>query len=183
MCASGNEHLRRCAALAAMAILLPLSAMGQWDERPPGRLAALTSAPVAVPLVATLESLSVSASPAAVPLPVSSAGTGSSLSVTIAWTIRANCTTLRLSGYSGAFAAFQRDPFSVSPSDSSGRLFPVADRGATLNETDWPGIAQPVGPTSYPGSRTDNLGFVIDRSDNSTSAAFGSPVYIFAQAL
>lgn len=179
MCARHNKLLVRCAALLAVIVVLTPLARAQWDERPAGRLAPLTSGPAAVSLVATLESLSVRALPAA----AAPAGTARALTVTTAWTIRANCTTLRLSGSSGAFTAFEQDPLSVSSSDKTGRLVPIADPGLLPNGTDWPGIAQPVGPTSYPGSRTDNIAFAIDRSDNSTSGASASPVYILAQAL
>jgi hypothetical protein len=182
MFARRYELLFRCATLLAAALCLPLFASAQWDARPAGRLAALTSGPVAVPLVATLQSLSVSASPAALPL-AAAHGISPTLTVTTAWTIRANCTTLRLSGNSGALAAFDRDPLTVSPSDKTGRAVPLAASPLPRNDTDWPGIVQPVGPASYPGSRTDNAAFVIDRNGNSTSAAPASPVYILAQAL
>jgi hypothetical protein len=183
MCARGNQIVLQCAAVLAILLLLPSPARAQWDERPPGRLAALTSGPVAIPLVATLESLSVSAQLSALPFSASGGGMTPSLTVNTAWTIRANCTTLRLSGSSGALAAFERDPLSAAPSDKTGRLSPAAVSAVSQNNTDWSGVAQPVGPTSYPGSRTDNVEFAIDRGDKFGSASSPSAIYIFAQAL
>jgi hypothetical protein len=178
-----HEGLRRCAALVAIALLLPLPGRSQWDAPPRGRLAPLTSGPASVPLVATLESLSVSALPAALPLSTSGARVAPVLTVTTAWTIRANCTTLRVSGYSGALAAFERDPLSVSLPDATGRVLPDPGVAAPVKDTDWPGIAQSVGPGNRPGSRTDNLSFAIDRRRVSSSDSPPSAIYILAQAL
>lgn len=183
MYARGPEWMLRCAAL--LALLLPASpARAQWDARPAGRLAALTSGPVAVPLVATLQSLSVSALPVASSISGLPSRGGSSLTVSTAWTIRANCTTLRLSGYAGSFGAqsFSSDP----PSFAGGDLARAAANesiDATLyeNGSDFSGIAQPVGPTNYPGRRTDNVEVSVHGTDPSAMPV--SPVYIVAQAL
>jgi hypothetical protein len=182
MCASGNELFCRCIALVAIVLLLPAPAWSQWDASRPGRLAPLTSGPAAIPLVATLESLSVSALPCSLPISASLTRVAPALTVTTAWTIRSNRTILRLSGYSGTLAAFERDPLSVSPLDKTVRLSLHASTAVPANETDWPGIAQPVGPASHPGSRTDNVEFAVNRSDNSSAARTPSPVYILAQA-
>jgi hypothetical protein len=183
MCARRNEYLCRCAALVAIVLLLPPLTWSQWDTRPPGRLAPLTSRPAAVSLVATLESLSVSALPTSLAISASHAGVPPSLTVTTAWTLRANCTTLRLSGYSGALAAFVRDPLSVLPSDKTDRLALYATHPLVVNDTNWTGISQPVGATSHPGNRTDNVELAIDRKDKSGSVSPPSAIYIFAQAL
>jgi hypothetical protein len=183
MWARGNEILLRCAALAAIMLLLPSPTRSQWDGRVPGRLAALTSGPAAVPLVATLESLSVSALPSALPLSASPTRVGSALIVTTAWTIRPNCTTLRLSSYSGALAAFARDPLSVVLPDKTDRLPLHAGQPLSADDADWPGILQPVGATNHPGSRTDNVELFIDRKDKSRTALPPSAIYILAQAL
>jgi len=180
MYARGNEFLPQCLALAAIVLLLPLSTWGQWDARPPGRLAPLTSGTTAVPLVATLESLSVSALPTALPFSASRAPT---FNVTTAWAIRSNRTILRLSGNSGALAALDRDPLSVSVPDKTVRLPLHPTPAMSKNETDWPGIAQPIGSTSYPGSRTDNVEFVIDRNVMASSASSHFAIFILAQAL
>src|ERR1700691_5256170 len=105
MYARGNEFLPRYVALAAIVLLLPLSTWGQWDARPPGRLAPLTSGPAPVPLVGTPQSLSVSALPTALPFSASRAQVVPALNVTTAWAIRSNRTILRLSGNSGALTA------------------------------------------------------------------------------
>lgn len=180
MSARGNEFLPRYVALAAIVLLLPLATRGQWDARPPGRLAPLTSGPAAVQLVATLESLSVSALPTALPF---SASRAPSLNVTTAWAIRSNRTTLRLSGNSGALAVFDCDPLSVSAPDTTGRLPLHAAPAMSENETDWPGIAQPIDSSGHPGSRTDNVEFVIDRSVRASSDSSHSAIFILAQAL
>jgi hypothetical protein len=183
MPARGNQLLRHVLCLLAIIAPVAPAAFGQ-GEPPASRLAALTSRSAAVVLVATLESLSVTTSQAARPLSASPAGGAPSLTVTTSWTIRANCTTLRLSGYSSALAAFARDPLFVSSPDKADRV-PLHPGPPTLvsYETAWPAIAQPIGPTSYPGSRTDNIAIAIDRSDNSTSAAPASPLYVLVQAL
>jgi len=183
MCARRNELRQRCPILIAIVLVLPLPTWGQWQASPLGRLAALTSGPAAVPLVATLESLSVSAMPAPLALSASRPGVAPALTVTTAWTIRSNRTILRLSGYSGAFSAFERDPLSVSVPNQTGRLSLHASSAVSANDTGWPGVAQPVGATSHPGSRTDNVEFYIERSEKSSSSMTPSPVYILAQAL
>lgn len=183
MCARGNKVLQRYTSLAAIVLFLTPLTWSQWDARPPGRLAALTSGPVSIPLVATLESLSVSALPTAMPISASQASMARSLTVTTAWAIRGNCTTLRLFGSSGGFAAFERDPFSASqPGQMKDSL---QGRTPTLSpyETDWPGIAQPVGVTGRPGSREDNVEFTIGRKDKFDSDSPPSAIYVLAQAL
>jgi hypothetical protein len=183
MSTRGNEFLRRYIALAAIILLLPLASRAQWDARPPGRLAPLTSGPVAIPLVATLESLSVSALPDALPFSASRAHVSPALNVITAWTIRSNRTILRLSGNSGALAAFDCDPLSVSAPDKAGRLPLRATPAMSENETDWPGIAQPIDSSGLPGSRRDNVDFVIDQSNMARSASPSSAIFILAQAL
>ncbi|MGC2638476.1 MAG: hypothetical protein WA294_14935 [Acidobacteriaceae bacterium] len=182
MYARGTGLMLRCAALLAL-LLLASPARAQWDARPPGRLAALTSGPAAVSLVATLESLSVSASPSVLSESVSDGAARQSLTVTTAWTIPANCTTLRLTGYSTGLTTFARDPLSAPAAGASGGLVLRARAGVSENETDWPAIAQPVGPTSYPGSRTDSIQLGIDPDDNASPGVPSSPVFILAQAL
>lgn len=185
MYARGTKLMVRCAALLAV-LLLASPAQAQWDARPPGRLAALTSGPVAVPLVATLQSLSVSAMPAASSISGLPMREGSDLAVTTAWTIRANCTTLRLSGYSGSIAvqSSSSDPPTFAEGDLAGAAAqePI---NAMMHEngTGFSGIAQPVGPTNYPGSRTDSVEVSISGTDPSSSAMPVSSIYIVAQAL
>jgi hypothetical protein len=183
MYARGNEFRCRFAILMAIVLLLTPMAWSQWDSRPAGRLAPFTSGPAAVSLVATLESLSVSATPAALPVSASASRVAPSLTLTTAWTLRADCTTLRLSGSSGAFTAFGRDPLSVSSRDNPDRLVLHASAAVPANNTGWSGVAQPVGATSRPGTRTDNVELSIDRQDHPGSAAQPSPIYILAQAL
>jgi len=183
MCARGNIVVYRCAVLGAMVLFLSPLARSQWDARPPGRLAGLTSSPVAIPLVATLESLSVSALPVASPVSELSASGARALTVTTAWTIRANCTTVRLSGSSGQFTAFERDPLSVSHLQPFKVQASAASPTLSSYETDWPGIAQPVGATGRPGSRQDNIEFTIGRKDKVDSPPQPAAVYVFAQAL
>jgi hypothetical protein len=182
MPAYGNQLLRH--ALCLLAILAPIApaAFGQADTSAT-RPAPLLSRPAAVALVATLESLSVTTSPAGPPLSAWPADSAA-MAVTTGWTIRANCTTLRVSGYSGGFSVFGRDSLSVSPGDNSDG-FPPRSGPPTSSpyEADWAGIAQPVGPTSYPGSRTDNIHVAIDRRGKSGSDAPLSTIYILAQAL
>lgn len=185
MYARGTEWMLRCAAL--LALLLPASpARAQWDARPPGRLAALTSGPVAVPLVATLQSLSVNALPAASSISGLPTWKESDLTVTTAWTIRANCTTLRLSGYSGSFEvqSSNSDPPSFAEGDPAGSVAqePINDM-LYEDGTGFSGIAQPVGPTNYPGSRTDNVEVSMSGPDHSSPAMPVAPIYIVAQAL
>ena len=183
MCARGNKMLQRCAALVAIVLFLAPLTWSQWDARPPGRLAALTSGPVSIPLAATLESLSVSALPAALPVSASRAGFAPALTVTTAWVIRANCTTVRVSGSSGGFAAFDRDPLSVSHPDPLSDSFPGATPTLSSYETDWPGIAQPVDASGRPGNRRDIIDFTIDRKVKLGADSRPSPIYVFAQAL
>lgn len=183
MGARGNKVLRRYATLMAIVLFLSPLTWSQWDARPPDRLAALTSGPVAIPLVATLESLSVSALPAALPISASRSGIAPALTVTTAWTIRANFTTVRLSGSSRGFAALDRDPLSVSHPGQLSEFLPAATPTLSPYETDWPGIAQPIGATGRPGSRQDNVEFTIVRKDKSNSESPPSAIYVFAQAL
>lgn len=185
MYARGTEWMLRCAALFAL-VLLAAPAWAQWDARPPGRLAALTSGPVAVSMVATLQSLSVSALPASFPISAAEARQDPALTVRTAWTIRANCTTLRLSGYQRGAAdqGFGRDPIFAGNAGVTGAPTPSpAETVLYENGSDFSGIAQPVGPTNYPGSRTDNIEFDIEGDGFSPPAAASSPVYIVAQAL
>lgn len=179
----GTEWIVRCAALLAV-LLLASPAQAQWDARPPGRLAALTSGPVAVPLVATLQSLSVSAMPVTSSISALPMREGSDLAVTTAWTIRANCTTLRLSGYTGSFGVqtSSSDPLTFTGGDLGGAAEQEPINAMLYQDgTGFSGIAQPVGPTNYPGSRIDNV--ELNPADNPSSAKAVSPIYILAQAL
>lgn len=183
MCARGKQLVHRCAVVVAIVLYLSPSSWSQWDARPPGRLAALTSGPVAIPLVATLESLSVSALPAAPLVSGGSSDREPALTVTTAWTIRANCTTVRLSSSSGVLAAFASDPFSGSDRKRRGVFPGRGDPTLSPYETDWPGIAQPVGATGRPGSRRDNIEINIDGKDKFDPQSPPAAVYVFAQAL
>jgi hypothetical protein len=185
MPARRNRLLRHIVGPLAILSLVASTAPGQGD-RPGDRLGPLISRPAAVSLVATLESLSVTASPASRAFSPWAAGGVPALTVTTAWTIPANCTTLRLTGYPGSPPAeiASDDPLAARNSDTPRLVLaepvsPLVSGDATV----LPAIAQPVGITSFPGSRIDNIQFVNGRGGNSGSNARPSTIYILAQAL
>jgi hypothetical protein len=185
MPARGYQLLRNVIGPVAMLALVASTAPGQGDPAA-GRLGPLIARPAAVSLVATLESLSVTALPAVRPLSAWAVGGAPALSVTTAWTIPANCTTLRLTGYSQPLAAelFGDDPLAAdTPDRPRAPLAEPAPPSLSGDATVFSTIAQPVGSTSFPGSRVDNIQFDNGPAGYSGSAARPSTIYILAQAL
>lgn len=185
MLARGKHYVRRTGAFLALTLVASL-ASAQGTARDPGRLAPLTARPATVSLVATLESLSVTAVPSVAAVSTSRAGAAQDLTVTTAWAIRANCTTLRLTGYTTAFAStdFARDPLSVIPSDA-GLREPRLSGGHDLprNGAGFPVATQPTGSTSHPGIRTDKIDLAINQRAKPNITQQVSTIFILAQAL
>lgn len=176
---SGSHFLCRVAGFVLIALLSSPLALCQWDARPQGRLAPLTSGPATVLLVARLESLSVTAAPAVVPAPYSADSGTDALAVTTSWTMRAECTTLRVMTHFGtAFGSGQGAQGSgggLFPADApdSSAEYPVQSLGQNVTTADAERMlmTQPIGATSRPGSRINNIQVVMDRKghrDNPT---------------
>lgn len=194
MCACGVEF-RRLVNLTVLLVLAVPAALGQWERGATGRLAALNARPAAVGLTATLESLSVTASPTAANLGEQVDRGANRWAITTAWTIPANCTTVRLSGYpdnvagAGGFFPGAEDPFSESndsPDGTSTQSFAPPGAAGSLPGTGIGGITlvnQPMGATSLPGSRTDNISIAIGRSDIRPGTATNPGLTILVQAL
>jgi len=164
-----NQRLRRYAALTTTLFFLSPASQSQWEPHPAERFVPLASRPAVIPLTATLESLSVSALAPAAPLSGIRAGAG--VTLLTSWAIRANTTTLRLSGE----AATQPDAAAWGESRNGGRSQDWRD-----NE-DWPGISQPIGATNLPGNREDWFDPRMGRRQGPD--ADQPTVYILAQAL
>lgn len=176
----GNQRLRRYAALITTLFFLSPASRSQWEPHPAERFVPLASRPAAVSLTATLESLSVSALSPAAPFPGVRAGSG--VTLLTSWAIRANTTTLRLSGNAAPLAAFAGNvslPLAGAPMPDSAW---GENRGwGPGPEGDWPGISQPIGATNLPGNRQDWFD-----PETGTAAETGPEpptIYILAQAL
>lgn len=188
---SGNRLLGRVAGPMLLVVLFCPWAPGQWDSRTAGKLTAINARPAAVALAATLESLSVTAAPATVPVQGSAINGARTWAITTAWAIPANTTTLRLSGYFDPDDAsnprsisvweglFRQGgtPFADFPGFREDNSAPAAAAGETML------VTQPMGATSLPGHRTDQVAIAIVQNDKQQSEAEESAFTIVVEAL
>jgi len=194
MCACGSGF-GRLAFLTGLITLTVPGALGQWERGAAGRLAALNARPAAVGLTATLESLSVTASPAD-----SNNGRPGDRGVnrwviTMAWAIPANCTTIRLTGYfpnpaaSGeVFRTVQDQDWEAGdpPNNTLSQAFALPGEAGSRSAAGMGGITlvtQPMGATSLPDSRSDNILIAPGRVNIRPDAAIGRELSILVQAL
>ena len=165
---SGSHFLCRVAGFVLVALLSSPLALCQWDARPSGRLAPLTSGPATVVLVARLESLSVTAAPEGIPAPYSADSGADALAVTTTWTMRAECTTLRVMTHFGtAFDPGQGTLGSGAGAFATDSPDASAEYGARFADGDAERMlmTQPIGATGRPGSRMNNIQVVMGRKD------------------
>jgi hypothetical protein len=197
----GLQYFPRCArrrSLSSVAIALVLLAFGlpsarcQLNSRSP-----FTGRGAGVMLVATLESLSVGAAPAALSAAAVPGGTATSapVAVTTRWVVPSHLTTLRLVGYVQANPQAARvsggpqpatlssrvsSPTGLGDTGNSASSFPADYGSATaLTRVGLPMVTQDA-ESSFPGTRTDRLSFASGRGLEAGSSGVLS---ILVQAL
>ncbi len=191
----GNHLLRGATCLLLTAVPLSPLAFCQFGSSPRGRLSPLTSRSATVMLVATLESLSVSAAPAAVPASQFGDNIPPALALTTSWAIRRDCTTLRLVGYfapdplaqtggrlQSLLPAKAFDPSAAGPATP---FAPVTQSGSLASGIGLSLFTQRLGVASKYTSRVDKIRFAIDAANTTqpySSRASGLLV-ILAEAL
>jgi hypothetical protein len=158
---SAPRNLLMQLAVVLLLVFPSPQAFCQFASRPP-----LTSRPTGIMLIATLESLSVVATPFAAPLPSSAANALTNrppISITTSWAVPTNLTTIRLTGY-------------------------LADASQAIGTNRLPGLktalefAQTAGETNQAATRIDNLKIGATDQAGLHSKVNSGPLSIVVQA-